>query len=179
MVQGKKQNTNTGGKAKMPDHYRCTMTCTFCGKRKHYEDECYHKQRLSAKLKTENGSGKGSGKGNAHQNSGKVKSKGRSKGQEKGKSGQGGYDRKRDKDKNPDQSGGNPNPTPRGNSEPPVGQPNTGPTTRSQMQPQQEQGTNRANEDDDRANSRKRSYLMRMAQKLQNKGFEETCPADF
>ena len=64
VVQGKKQETNTGGKAKLPDHYRCTITCAFCGKRKRYEDECYHKQRLSAKLKKENGSGKGSGKGN-------------------------------------------------------------------------------------------------------------------
>ena len=63
MVQGKKQETNTGGKANLPDHYRCTITSAFCGKRKHYEDECYHKQRLWAKLKTENLSGKGSGKG--------------------------------------------------------------------------------------------------------------------
>ena len=50
----------------MPDHYRCTITCAFCGKRKHYEDVCYHKQRLSAKLKGEDpgkGSGKGGGKG--------------------------------------------------------------------------------------------------------------------
>ena len=67
MVQGKKQETKTGSKAKMPDHHRCTMTCAFCGKRKHYEDECYHKQRLSAKLKTEKGSSKGSGKGNTNQ----------------------------------------------------------------------------------------------------------------
>ena len=59
VVQGKKQETNTGGKAKLPDHYRCTITCAFCGKRKHYEEECYHKQRLSVKLKIENGSGKG------------------------------------------------------------------------------------------------------------------------
>ena len=52
MVQGKKQETNTGAKRKMPAHYRCTITCAFSGKRKHYEDKCYHKQRLSAKLKT-------------------------------------------------------------------------------------------------------------------------------
>ena len=58
-VQGKKQETNTGGKAKLPDHYRCTITCAFCGKRKLYEDDCYHTQRLSAKIKTENASGKG------------------------------------------------------------------------------------------------------------------------
>ena len=62
VVQGKQQEKNTGAKAKLPDHYRCTITCAFCGKRKHYEDECYSKQRLSAKLKGED-PGKGSGKG--------------------------------------------------------------------------------------------------------------------
>ena len=65
LVQGKKQETNTGGKAKLPDHYGCTITCAFCGKRKHHEDKCYHKQRLSVKLKTKSSSGKGVGKGNA------------------------------------------------------------------------------------------------------------------
>ena len=94
VVQGKKQETNTGGKAKLPDHYRCTITCTFRGRRKHYEDECYHKQRLSAKLKTENGSGKGSGKGNADKDSRTGKSKGNGKGEGgKGKGGRGGSDR--------------------------------------------------------------------------------------
>ena len=39
VVQGKKQETNTGGKAKLPDHYRCTITCAFCGKMKYYEDK--------------------------------------------------------------------------------------------------------------------------------------------
>ena len=43
VVDGKKKETNTGGKARMPDHYRCTITCAFCGRHKHYEDECYHK----------------------------------------------------------------------------------------------------------------------------------------
>ena len=141
VVQGKKQETNTGGKAKLPDHYRCTITCAFCGKRKHYEDECYDKQRLSAKLKTENASGKSSGKG---------KSKGNGKDQDcKGTGGRGSSDRKPDNDKNMNQSGGNPNTTPGGNSEPSCGQSNTGPTTRSQTQAQQEQGTKRANEDGD------------------------------
>ena len=180
VVQGKKQETNTGSKAKMPDHYRCTITCAFCGKRKHYEDECYHKQRLSAKLKTENGSGKGTGKGNAEKDSGNRKSKGHGKGQAgKDKAVRGGSDRKPDNDKNADQSGGNPNPTPGGNSEPSDGLPNTGPTTRSQTQAQQEPGTKRANEDGDQSNSRKRFRFMRMAQKLQKKGFEVTCPAEF
>ena len=30
VVQGDKQETNTGGKAKMHDHYRCTITRAFC-----------------------------------------------------------------------------------------------------------------------------------------------------
>ena len=81
VVQGKRQETNTGGKAKLPDHYRCTITRAFCGKGKHYEDECYHKQRLSTKLKTENASGKGNGKGNADKDGGKGNSKGNGKGQ--------------------------------------------------------------------------------------------------
>ena len=29
VVQGKNQGTNSGRKAKMPDHYRCTITCAF------------------------------------------------------------------------------------------------------------------------------------------------------
>ena len=103
VVPGKKQETNTGGKATLPDHCRCTITCAFCGKRKHYEDECYHKQRLSAKLKTKNASCRGGGKGNADKDSGKGKSKGNGKGQGgKGKGGRGGSDGKPDKDKNAD-----------------------------------------------------------------------------
>ena len=106
----------------MPDHYRCTITCAFCGKRKDYEDECYHKQRLSAKLKGEDpgkGSGKGGGKGNGN-DSGKGKSKGRGKGQDKNQGGRGGgANRQPDKDnKNPDKNRGNPNPNPGGNSKP-------------------------------------------------------------
>ena len=132
VVQGKKQETNTGAKAKMPDHYRCTITRAFCGKWKHYEDECYHKQRLSAKLKGEDpgkGPGKGGGKGNGN-GSGKGKSKGRGKGQDKSQGGRGGgANRQPGKDnKNSDKNGGNPNPNPGGNSEPSGGQ--SGPTKR-------------------------------------------------
>ena len=54
-----------------------------------------------------------------------------------------------------------------------------GPTTSSQTQGQQEQGTTRANGDGDQSNARKRSRFMRMARKLQKKGFEVTCPAEF
>ena len=155
VVQGKKQETNTGARAKMPDHYRCTHTCAFCGKRKHYEDECYHKQRLSAKLKSED-PGKGSGKGKGN-DSGKGKSKGRGQGQDtsQGRRG-GGANRQPDKDnKNPDKNGGNPKPNPGGSSEPSRGQ--SGPTTRSQTQVEREQGAKREHEGCDDGNAKKRS----------------------
>ena len=114
IVQGKQQEKNTGAKANLPDHYRCTITCAFCGKRKHYKDECYHKQRLSGKLKGEDpgiGSGKGGGKGKGN-DSGKGKLKGRGQGQDKSPGGRGGgANRQPDKDnKNTDKNGGNPNP---------------------------------------------------------------------
>ena len=179
VVQGKQQEKNTGAKAKLPDHYRCTITCAFCGKRKHYEDECYHKQRLSAKLKGEDpgkGSGKGGGKGKGN-DSGKGKSKERGQGQDKGQGGRGGGANRQPDRKNKDKNGGNPNPNPGGNSEPSGGQ--SGPTTRSQTQAQQEQGAKREHEGGDDGNAKKRSRFMRMARKLRNKGFEATCPAEF
>ena len=181
VVQGKRQETNTGAKPKIPDHYRCTITFAFCGKRKHYEDECYHKQRLSAKLKGEDpgkGPGKGDGKGKGN-DSGKGKLKGRGEGQDKSHGGRGGgANRQPDKDnKNPDKNGSNPNPNPGGNSEPSEGQ--SGPTTRSQTQAQREQGAKREHEGGDDGNAKKRSRFMRMARKLRNKGFAVTCPAEF
>ena len=33
------------------DHFRCTITCGSCGKRRHYEDECHRKKCESDKLK--------------------------------------------------------------------------------------------------------------------------------
>ena len=181
VVQGKQEEKNTGAKAKLPDHYRCTITCAFCGKRKHYEDECYHKQRMSAKLKGEDpgeGSGKGGGKGQGN-DSGKGKPKGRGQGPDKSQGGRGGgANRQPDKDnKNTDTKGGNPNPNPGGNSKPSGGQ--SGPTTRSQTQAQREQGAKREHAGGDDGNAKKRSRFMRMARKLRNKGFEVTCPADF
>ena len=181
VVQGKKQETNTGAEPKMPDHYRCTITCAFCGKRKHYEHECYRKKRLSAKLKGED-PGKGFGKGGGNDNgndSGKGKSKARGKGQDKsqGRRG-GGANRQPDKDKkNQDKNGGNPNPNPGGNSEPSGG--HSGPTTRSQTQAQREQGAKREHEGGDDGNVKKRSHFMRMACKLRNSGLEVNCPAEF
>ena len=181
VVQGKKQETNTGAKANMPDHYRCTITCAFRGKRKHYEDECYHKQRLSAKRNGEDlgkGSGKGGGKGNGN-DSGKGKSKGRGKGKDKNQGGRGGgANRQPDKDnKDPDKNGGNPDPNPRGTSQPSGWQ--SGPTTRSQTQAQREEAAKREHEGGDDGNAKKRSRFMRMARKLRNKRFEVTCPAEF
>ena len=181
VVQGKQQEKNIRAKAKLPDHYRCTITCAFCGKRKHYEDECYHKQRLSAKMMGADpgkGSGKGGGKGKGN-DSGKGKSKGRGQGQDKSQGGRGGgANRQPDKDnKNTDKNGGNPNPNPGGNSEPSGGQ--SGPTTRSQTQAQQEQGAKREQEGGDDGNAKKESRFMRIARKLWNKGFEVTCPAEF
>ena len=181
MVQGKKQETNTGAKPKMTDHSSCTITCAFCGKRKNYDDECYHKQRLSAKMKGEDpgkGSGKGAGKGNGN-DSGKGKSKGHGKGQDKTQGGpEAGANCQPDKDKkNQDKNRSNPNPNPGGNSERSGGQ--FGPTTRSQTQAQREQGAKREHEGGDDGNAKERSRFLRMARKLQNKGFEVTCPAEF
>ena len=86
VVRGKKQEVNTGSTQKMPDRYRCTVTCAFCGRRKHYEDEFYHKQPLSANLKAEaNGQGaQGNTNGNTNANSGCGKGKGNGKGKSKG-----------------------------------------------------------------------------------------------
>ena len=33
------------------DHFSCTITCGYCGRRRHYEDECHIKKRESDKLK--------------------------------------------------------------------------------------------------------------------------------
>ena len=81
---GKKQETNTGAKQKMRDHFHCTMTCFFCGRRKHYEDECYHKKRLSDRLKSEVQGGK-SGQNGQKDFVGKGKGGGKSKGGGKAK----------------------------------------------------------------------------------------------
>ena len=139
VVKGKKQEINTGGKAKMPDRYRCTITCAFSRKRKHYGDECNQKQRLSNKLKSEaqSGSGSAGGKSQGEKGKGKSQARGKGQGQAQGKgAGRRGPDRNnhdKNKDKNQDRSARNPNPTPGGtNPERSGGQQNTGPTTRSQ-----------------------------------------------
>ena len=76
-----------------------------------------------------------------------------------------------------DKNGGNPNPNTGGNSKASRGQ--SGPTTRSQMQAQREQGAKREHEGGDDGNAKNRSRFMRIARKLRNNGFEVTCPAEF
>ena len=52
MLQMKRQqHTKNGKPLTHQDHFRCTITCGYCGKRRHYEDECHIKKRESDKLK--------------------------------------------------------------------------------------------------------------------------------
>ena len=52
MLQMKRQqHSNDGKTVTHQDHFRCTITCGYCGKRCHYEDECHIKKRESDKLK--------------------------------------------------------------------------------------------------------------------------------
>ena len=181
LVQGKKHETNTGEKYKMPDHYRCTITCALCGKRKHYEDECYHKQRLSANLKREAQSGSGGARSERNGKKGKGKSQGRGQGKD-GEQGKGGGRRgpdRKNQDKNQDQFGGSLNPTPGGiNPETSGLQQKPGPTPCSQTQAQQEQGAKHGNEDEEGSNPGKRSCFLRMVRKMRKKRFDVTCPAE-
>ena len=52
MLQMKRQqHTKDGKPVTHQDHFRCTITCGYCGKRRHYEDECHIKKRETDKLK--------------------------------------------------------------------------------------------------------------------------------
>ena len=52
MLQMKrKQHTKGGTTVTHHDHFRCTITCGYCGKCRHYEDECHLKKRESDKHK--------------------------------------------------------------------------------------------------------------------------------
>ena len=52
MLQLKRtRKTKDGQEVKHQDHFRCTITCGFCGKGRHYEDECHIKRRESEKIK--------------------------------------------------------------------------------------------------------------------------------
>ena len=45
------QKTKNGQEVKHQDLFCCTITCGYCGKRRHYEDECHIKRRESERLK--------------------------------------------------------------------------------------------------------------------------------
>ena len=52
MLQMKRQqHTKDGKPVTHQDHFRCTITCGYCGERRHYEDECHIKKRETDKLK--------------------------------------------------------------------------------------------------------------------------------
>ena len=52
MLQMKRQqHTKDGKPVTNQDYFRCTITCGYCGKRCHQEDECHIKKRESDKLK--------------------------------------------------------------------------------------------------------------------------------
>ena len=65
LLQLKRQQKSRDGQVHQhQDHFRCTITCGYCGKRRHYEDECHIKKRHSEKLKKEEEEKRKSGKGN-------------------------------------------------------------------------------------------------------------------
>ena len=52
MLQMKRQqHTKDGKTVTRQDHFRCTITCGYCGKRRQYEDECHVKKREGVKHK--------------------------------------------------------------------------------------------------------------------------------
>ena len=52
MLQMKlQQHTRDGKTLTHQDHFRCTITCGYCGKGRHDEDQCHIKKRESDKLK--------------------------------------------------------------------------------------------------------------------------------
>ena len=106
MLQLKRmQKTKDGQEVKHQDHFRSTIACGFCGKRRHYEDECHSKRRESEKLKkAEEDRRKTAGKG------GGAEGEGTNPGGTKGKGKAGG----RRSSALPTGGRGAPNPTPKG-----------------------------------------------------------------
>ena len=47
----RQQHSNDGKTVTHQDHFRCTITCGYCGKHRHYQDESHIKKRASDKLK--------------------------------------------------------------------------------------------------------------------------------
>ena len=51
MLQLQRKEKKNGKEVKHKNHIRCTMTCRFCGKRRHYDNECHIERRESEKHK--------------------------------------------------------------------------------------------------------------------------------
>ena len=121
MLQLKRtQKTKDGQEVKHQDHFRCTITCRYCGERGHYEDKCHIKSRDSEKLKNaEEERRKNAGKG------GRPDGEGPNPGGFKGKGNPGGGQRF---SAPPIGGGGAPNPTPEGE---PSGEKRPAPSTPS------------------------------------------------
>ena len=47
----RQQHCKDGKTVTHQDHFRCTFSCGYCGKRRHYEDECHIEKRESDKLR--------------------------------------------------------------------------------------------------------------------------------
>ena len=107
MLQLKRtQKTKDGQEVKHQDHFRCMITCGYCGKRRRYEDECHVKRRESEKhKKAEEERRKNAGKG------GKPEGGGPNPQGFKGKGNPGGGRRS---SAPPTGGRGTPNPTPKG-----------------------------------------------------------------
>ena len=120
MLQLKRmQKTKDGREVKHQDHFRCTITCRFRGKRRYYEDDCHIKRRDSEKLnKAEEERRKTAGKG------GGAKGRGPNPGGSKGKGNPGG----RRSSAPPTGGRGAPSPTPKGE---PSGEKRPAPSTPS------------------------------------------------
>ena len=82
MLQLKRtQKAKDGQEVKHQDHFRFRITCGFCGKRKHYEDECHIKRRKCEKLKkAEEERRKSAGKGGGAEGGGPNPAGSRGKG---------------------------------------------------------------------------------------------------
>ena len=86
MLQLKRtQKTKDRQEVKHQDHFYCTMTFRYCGKRRHYEDECHIKCRESEKVKKaeeerRKNAGKGSEPEGGRPSPGGLKGKGNSGG---------------------------------------------------------------------------------------------------
>ena len=82
MLQLKRtQNTRDGQEVKHQDPFRRTITCGYCGKRRHFEDECHIKRRESerhtkAEEERRKTAGKGGGAEGGGPNPGGLKGKG-------------------------------------------------------------------------------------------------------